>query len=147
MNKTGCIVPSMARLDLVILNELGYLPYSQASRALLFHLFYKCYEQNSITSTTNLAFAEWSKVFGDAKMTAALLDRLTHHCHIVQTGSEPFRFRHSNRDAKGTIKAREQSKQPPKRNQPSHQGRRAVVARGTGTGSQSYTGTTHRKAV
>ncbi len=95
------VLAQLDRTDLLICDELGYLSFSRAGAELLFQVFADRYERRSLLVTSNLAFSEWGQLFQGERMTAALLDRLTHRCAIFEMNSESFRFRESMKNKKG----------------------------------------------
>jgi len=90
----------LQRLDLLVIDELGYVPFSKTGAELLFDVISQAYEHHSIMVSTNLAFEEWTEIFGSQRLTGALLDRLTHRCHILQANGESYRLRQAKKRSK-----------------------------------------------
>jgi DNA replication protein DnaC len=92
------ILPLLASYELLIVDELGFVPLSKTGAELLFETFSQRYERTSTLVTSNLPFEEWTEVFGSERLTGALLDRLTHHVHIIEMNGDSFRRKHSRRN-------------------------------------------------
>ena len=93
----------LSRLSLLIIYQLGFVPLSRTGAELLFEVFTQRYERGSILVTTNLPFDEWTEVFGSERLTGALLDRLTHHVHILEMNGDSYRLRHSRQSAASQV--------------------------------------------
>ena len=93
----------LARLKLLIIDELGFVPLSKTGAELLFEVFSQRYERGSVLATSNLPFDEWTEIFGSERLTGALLDRLTHHVHILEMNGDSYRIRHSRQSAASQV--------------------------------------------
>ena len=92
------LLKKLDRIDLLIVDELGYLSFSRSGAELLFQVFADRYERRSLLITSNLSFSDWNQIFQGERMTAALLDRLKHHCHIFEMNGESYRFKQSMKE-------------------------------------------------
>jgi DNA replication protein DnaC len=104
------LLKQLQRLQLLVLDELGYVPFSRAGAELLFEVISRAYEQHSLMLTTNLAFQEWTEVFGSERLTGALLDRLTHRCHILEANGESYRLRQARKRSAWKPSPKQESK-------------------------------------
>jgi len=101
----------LQRLDLLVIDELGYVPFSKAGAELLFEVISQAYEHHSLMVSTNLAFEEWTEIFGSERLTGALLDRLTHRCHILEANGQSYRLRHARNRSKHPTSTQQDSNQ------------------------------------
>ena len=99
--RSGRLSENLLRYDLIVIDELGYLPFSQSGGHLLFHMISKLYENTSLLITTNLAFADWPQIFGDPAMTLAAVDRLVHHATILEMNVDSYRRKEAIEKARG----------------------------------------------